>query len=1023
MQPPKDILNNVITVLIQIAVVLIFANLSAIKAAAPAGYHLVWGDEFNDTQLDPNKWQWGSLPWGGQHHNDEYASYITPEDSYLSNGSLILRCRKGNFGGYPYSEGFVHSNGRFRYRYGYVEIRARFPTGRGVWPAFWSLSDGWPPEFDIAEYFGFDNRMHYGLAYGTCCPVNWDSSNYYEDAAGWHTYGLGWSEGFAIWYRDGAQKKAINASYVPSVSMYLILNSGMRWDADNSTPFPNYFEVDYIRVYSPGASTPPYISDIVNRTTPINKPAGPIPFIIGDAETSPDFLILTVNSSNPMLVPTTNIVLGGSGSNRTVTVTPASNQSGSATITINVFDGHFTAFDTFTLTVSGTNSSPYISSLPDRTIPVNGSTGVRQITVWDAETSPSNLVLTATSSDIELVTTQNVYLSGSGSTRYVLVKPALNKSGIAFITLQVSDGSLSSQTSFMLTVTNPANRLLNSSFEQGVSEWQTVFGGTVSSTTAQARQGRQAGVLTGRTQWYHGIGQSIAGRITNGVTYRCSVWVRLQGTTNDNVYITVRQNDDNGTSYTRVLNARASSSSWTRLAGDFTPSYVGTLNEMIIYVEGASSGVDIIVDDFELVPKDTDLLIARGSQWQYYDLGTYPTRNWFALNYNDSWWKTGPAQLGYGDGDEATTVDFGNATNRYITTLFRHTFYLDNPWKWTALELSLLRDDGAVVYINGSEVFRSNMPEGLIYANTLATATVSGEEESTRYIRANLPAGLLVQGSNVVAVEVHQVTNTSSDLSFDLELRGISSAPEIILPQGYTWKYNDSGVDLGSLWRSPSYDDSGWNSGFAQLGYGDGDETTLISYGGDAKNKYITTYFRTTFNVDDVERYGQWIARLLIDDGAVVYLNGVEVFRSNMPESIINFSTRALQAAPDDGTVWFATNIPPAIIVNGLNTVAVEVHQNSPSSSDLSFDFELIAIRKDSLPQIIPAFDGQSLVLRWQAFAAGYIIECIDSLSAVSMQWQPLSLSPVLTNGFYQVTLPLNQPQTRFYRLKQQIQF
>jgi beta-glucanase (GH16 family) len=226
------------------------------RAAAPsAAWPLTWGDEFDGLAIDSSKWNWGSLPWGGQHHNDEYASWITPEDSYVANGSLWLRCRKAvgsEFGGYPYSEGFVHSNGRMRYKYGYAEIRARYPQGKGVWPAYWSLSDGWPPEFDIAEYFGSDNRMHMGLAYGVCCPATWDSFNLYNAGfQDWHTYALEWGPGYAIWYMDGIARKSIYASYVPAVSMYIILNSGMRWDADATTPFPNYYEVDYFRLYNP----------------------------------------------------------------------------------------------------------------------------------------------------------------------------------------------------------------------------------------------------------------------------------------------------------------------------------------------------------------------------------------------------------------------------------------------------------------------------------------------------------------------------------------------------------------------------------------------------------------------------------------------------------------------------------------------------------------------------------------------------------------------------------------------------
>jgi beta-glucanase (GH16 family) len=274
------------------AISLTVLTLTVNAAPPPGSWSLVWSDEFNGSSIDSSKWSWGSLPWGGQHHNDEYASWITPEDSYVSGGSLWLRCRKATgseFGGYPYSEGFAHSNGKMNYTYGYAEIRARYPTGKGVWPAFWSLPSGWPPEFDIAEYFGSDNRMHMGLAYGTCCPASWNSSNFYnEGAQNWHTWGLEWGPGYAIWYKDGAVKKTIYASYVPTVPMYLILNSGMRWDADSTTPFPNYFQVDYVRLYTlPADPVPNGTYRIVNRnsgkaldvatTTAATTSAGPSP--------------------------------------------------------------------------------------------------------------------------------------------------------------------------------------------------------------------------------------------------------------------------------------------------------------------------------------------------------------------------------------------------------------------------------------------------------------------------------------------------------------------------------------------------------------------------------------------------------------------------------------------------------------------------------------------------------------------------------------------------------------------------
>jgi len=138
-----------------------------------------------------------------------------------------------------------------------------------------------------------------------------------------------------------------------------------------------------------------------------------------------------------------------------------------------------------------------------------------------------------------------------------------------------------------------------------------------------------------------------------------------------------------------------------------------------------------------------------------------------------AFWSSGPAPLGYGDGDEATVISFGpDANNKYITTYFRRSFSVTNASTYTNLTLRLLRDDGAVVYLNGVEVFRSNMPAGPITFTTLASTDVSGAAENT-FVTASLNPALLVNGTNVLAVEVHQSAPNSDDLSFDLELVGI----------------------------------------------------------------------------------------------------------------------------------------------------------------------------------------------------------------------------------------------------------
>ncbi|MBE2272216.1 MAG: SH3 domain-containing protein, partial [Anaerolinea sp.] len=139
--------------------------------------------------------------------------------------------------------------------------------------------------------------------------------------------------------------------------------------------------------------------------------------------------------------------------------TPAANQTGMATITLTVSDGALTAQDTFVLTVNAAppgNTAPTISDVVNQSISANTSTGALAITVGDAETAPGSLILTATSNNQTLVPDANIVLGGAGASRSVDVTPALNQTGVAMITLTVSDGSLTAQDTFTVTVTNPA---------------------------------------------------------------------------------------------------------------------------------------------------------------------------------------------------------------------------------------------------------------------------------------------------------------------------------------------------------------------------------------------------------------------------------------------------------------------------------------------------------------------------------------------------------------------------------------
>lgn len=172
-----------------------------------------------------------------------------------------------------------------------------------------------------------------------------------------------------------------------------------------------------------------------------------------------------------------------------------------------------------------------------------------------------------------------------------------------------------------------------------------------------------------------------------------------------------------------------------------------------------------------------------------------------------------------------------------------------------------------------------------------------------------------------------------------------TSAQSSLVSTGSVWRYLDTGADLGTDWRLAGFDDSSWPSGAAQLGFSSGpaenDEATILSRTDSLGQTIITYYFRQVFNVPDISAYSNLLVRLQRDDGAVVSLNGVEVFRSNMPEGTISYGTLAF-LAQDDGAALFAGPVEKTLLVTGDNLLAVEVHQTSTISSDVSFDLELL---------------------------------------------------------------------------------
>ncbi|MGB2820835.1 MAG: lamin tail domain-containing protein, partial [Phycisphaerae bacterium] len=293
---------------------------------------------------------------------------------------------------------------------------------------------------------------------------------------------------------------------------------------------------------------------------------------------------------------------------------------------------------------------------------------------------------------------------------------------------------------------------------------------------------------------------------------------------------------------------------------------------------------------FGLAPSGgTVTLIDRGSVWSYLDDGSDQGAAWQAPSFDDSAWASGRAQLGYGDDDEATVVSYGpSASDKYITTYFRHTFNVTNAWSFTDLTVRVLRDDGAVMYLNGHELPRSNMPSGAI---DYLTTTSNTSSETTFFEHSVDPTGMLVEGENVLAVEIHQSSRTSSDISFDLELIGDATTADLI----------ETDLQAQMLGINPS---------------------ALV---------------RVPFTVSDESEFSELVLEMAYEDGYVAYLNGTPVAGDNAPGTL-DWNSAALTDRPIEDAVRFeSVDLTPYLdlLVSGDNLLAI--HALNDGAADGAF--------------------------------------------------------------------------------------
>ncbi|MCA9263922.1 MAG: lamin tail domain-containing protein, partial [Planctomycetales bacterium] len=243
------------------------------------------------------------------------------------------------------------------------------------------------------------------------------------------------------------------------------------------------------------------------------------------------------------------------------------------------------------------------------------------------------------------------------------------------------------------------------------------------------------------------------------------------------------------------------------------------------------------------------------------------------------------------------------------------------------------------------------------------------------YHRTTQPVTELEGTADAVRTRSVTVNGTLADWSavsreWSIQATG-EGRTELLVPEASAWTYLDDGSNQGTAWQRLQFDDSEWASGAAPLGYGNGDEATVVAFGANPNNKYATTYFRHYFQAANVPDISDLTLRLMRDDGAVVYLNGVEVVRSNMPDGTIDYQTVASSWIGGGLEEQFISySVDPQILREGFNVLAVEVHQRSALDDDLRLDLSLeanigtitdgVSLRPGINRVIVEAWDGPS---------------------------------------------------------------
>ena len=258
-----------------------------------------------------------------------------------------------------------------------------------------------------------------------------------------------------------------------------------------------------------------------------------------------------------------------------------------------------------------------------------------------------------------------------------------------------------------------------------------------------------------------------------------------------------------------------------------------------------------------------------------------------------------------------------------------------------------------------------------------------------------------------------QITNVTGDVYYttdgsDPRLEGGAINPAAtqvpgtlvdftMIPNGSDWKYEDTGTDLGTAWRAPDFNDDGWAAGPAPLGYGIITNTTIATMVNSLVDRYNTVYFRREFELSDANLITEATVKVKADGGSVIYINGTEAVRDDMPDGEITYDTFSELDTEED--FFDIYTIDHTLLVEGTNSIAVEVHNGGPVSSDMVLDLILEGVKLNDANSLIPinatttvrarSLDGNDWSALTEATFLTGVAAAADNLAISELHYHP----------------------------------